>query len=146
MNYNHSRSPLYQKVLNLSLIIVFFIFGGAIAFIISEDINFLDAIWLSLMTVTTVGFGVPENFSNWGKIISIFLMLFGVGTVLYAQSVLTLEILNGNILKEYKQKKNLKHIIFSDGRIIEIKPIKRFFRCLNCNSEFLERFDFESLN
>ncbi len=49
-------------------------------------------------------------------------------------------------LKEYKQKKNLKHIIFSDGRIIEIKPIKRFFRCLNCNSEFLERFDFESLN
>jgi len=105
MNYNHSRSPLYQKVLNLSLIIVFFIFGGAIAFIISEDINFLDAIWLSLMTVTTVGFGVPENFSNWGKIISIFLMLFGVGTVLYALSVLTLEILNGNILKEYKQKK-----------------------------------------
>jgi len=49
-------------------------------------------------------------------------------------------------LKEYKQKKNLKHIIMSDWKIIEIKPIKRFFKCINCKSEFLERFDFESSN
>jgi len=49
-------------------------------------------------------------------------------------------------LKDYKQKKNLKHIILSDNRIIEIKPIKRFFRCNNCKSSFLERFDFESKN
>ena len=49
-------------------------------------------------------------------------------------------------LKEYKQKKNLKHIILSDWKVIEIKPIKRFFRCNNCNSKFLERFEFESLN
>lgn len=47
-------------------------------------------------------------------------------------------------LKEYKQKKNLKHMVLSDGRVIEIKPIKRFFRCTNCWSKFLERFEFES--
>ena len=49
-------------------------------------------------------------------------------------------------LKEYKQKKNLKHIILSDWKMIELKPIKRFFRCTNCKSHFLEKFDFESKN
>lgn len=47
-------------------------------------------------------------------------------------------------LKEYKQKKNLKHINISNQTLIEIKPIKRYFRCINCGSNFLERFDFES--
>lgn len=47
-------------------------------------------------------------------------------------------------LKEYKQKINLKHINISNNRLIEIKPIKRYFRCKNCNSHFLERFDIES--
>ena len=49
-------------------------------------------------------------------------------------------------LKEYKQKTNLKHINISNNKIIELKPIKRYFRCNNCNSNFLERFDIESNN
>ena len=47
-------------------------------------------------------------------------------------------------LKEYKQKINLKHINISNNRLVEIKPIKRYFRCPNCKSHFLERFDIES--
>ncbi len=47
-------------------------------------------------------------------------------------------------LKEYKQKTNLKHINISNNTLIEIKPIKKYFRCNNCKSNFLERFDFES--
>ena len=47
-------------------------------------------------------------------------------------------------LKEYKQKINLKHINISNNILVDIKPIKRYFRCINCNSNFLERFDFES--
>jgi len=47
-------------------------------------------------------------------------------------------------LKEYKQKINLKHINISNNTLIEIKPIKKYFRCNNCKSNFLERFDFES--
>lgn len=50
--------------------------------------------------------------------------------------------------KDYVQKKNLKHINLSDSRIIEIKPIKRYFRCRDkdCKwlSWFLEYFEFES--
>ena len=49
-------------------------------------------------------------------------------------------------LKDYKQKKNLKHINLSNNKLIDLKPIKRYFRCNNCKSNFLERFDIESKN
>jgi transposase len=49
-------------------------------------------------------------------------------------------------LKEYKQKKTLKHINISNNVIVEIRPIKRYFRCVSCGNEFLEKFDFESPN
>ena len=35
-------------------------------------------------------------------------------------------------------------MVFSNNRLVEIKPIKRYFRCPNCKSHFLERFDIES--
>ncbi len=47
-------------------------------------------------------------------------------------------------LKEYKQKIVLKHINISNNTLVDIRPIKRYFKCKNCNSNFLERFDFES--
>ena len=47
-------------------------------------------------------------------------------------------------LKEYKQKITLKHINISNNTLVDIRPIKRYFRCPNCWSNFLERFDFES--
>lgn len=44
----------------------------------------------------------------------------------------------------YPQKTNLKHINLSDSRIIELKPVKRYFRCGYCGHQFFETFDFES--
>lgn len=113
-----SLSPLYKRFLLLAFSIMLFVFLGAFGLMFSEKLNFLDAIWYSTMTLTTVGFGVPDGFSDLGKIITLFLMLFGVGAVLYGLTALSLEFFNGNFAKEYKQKvlnkkmKNLEnHII-----------------------------------
>lgn len=70
----------------------------------SENMSFLDAVWFSVMTVTTVGYGVPDSFSETGKIISIFLMLFGVGTVLYVLTALAFDFFSGSYMKVYKQQ------------------------------------------
>ena len=42
------------------------------------------------------------------------------------------------------QKGNLKHMPYWWDKIIELKLLKRYFRCKNCKSCFYERFDFES--
>lgn len=106
-------SALYKRIAILTLAIIIFIIFGTVGFMHSERLNLLDAIWYSVMTLTTVGFQVPNNFSNEGKIITIFLMLFGVGAVLYGLTALALEIFSGNIGKEYKIniiKKRMKNL------------------------------------
>ena len=106
-------SALYKRVAILTLAIIIFIIFGTVGFVHSEGLNLLDAIWYSVMTLTTVGFHVPNNFSAEGKIITIFLMLFGVGAVLYGLTALALEIFSGNIGKEYKIniiKKRMKNL------------------------------------
>ena len=106
-------SALYKRIAILTLAIFIFIIFGTIGFTHSEGLNLLDAIWYSVMTLTTVGFQVPNNFSDEGKVITIFLMLFGVGAVLYGLTALSLEIFSGNIGKEYKFnliKKRMKNL------------------------------------
>lgn len=106
-------SEIYRRITILIVAILIFVFFGAIGFMYSENMRPLDAIWYSVMTLTTVGFQVPENFSDSGKIITIFLMLFGVGSVLYGLTALSLEFFNGNFAKEYKQnliKRRMKNL------------------------------------
>ena len=47
-------------------------------------------------------------------------------------------------LKKHKRKQSIKHLWFSDGREIRIKPVRRYFRCCSCKRNFLEKFDFEA--
>lgn len=113
-----SLTPLTRRILLLAFGITGFAAFGTIGFMITEDMEFLDALWYSLMTLTTVGFGVPEDFSNSGKIITIFLMLFGVGAVLYGLTALALEFFSGNFFIEYKQRQTQKKMKNLDQHII----------------------------
>ena len=37
-----------------------------------------------------------------------------------------------------------KHMYFSDGKMVEFRLIKRYFRCVKCGIAFMERFHFEA--
>ncbi len=97
-------TPLYRRILNLAIAIATFVLFGTFGLMISENLNFLDAIWYSVMTLTTVGYQVPSNISDAGKIITLFLMLFGVGSVLYGLTAMALEVFSGNFAQDYKQR------------------------------------------
>lgn len=44
---------------------------------------------------------------------------------------------------EHLQKPTWKHIYLSDNRMIELRLVRRYFRCHKCWSHFMEKFDFE---
>jgi voltage-gated potassium channel len=51
-------------------------------------LGFLDALFQTVITVSTVGFGEVHRFSQGEELFTIFLILFGVGAAAYALSVL----------------------------------------------------------
>lgn len=82
-----------------NLIVSFF---AAAIYIVEKDMNpkivtYLDALWWSFSTTTTVGYGDITPVTVLGKVIGIFLMLigvaiFGIYTALFARAILDDEI------------------------------------------------------
>jgi voltage-gated potassium channel len=68
-------SKIINSNKNLSITFALIIFSSAVAYSISEKTTLLDAIWWSVVTATTVGYGdaFPQNLL--GKITATVLML-----------------------------------------------------------------------
>lgn len=62
-----------------------------------ENINFVDALYMTIITVSTVGYGdmVPVHIS--GKIFTVFMVLCGVGYVMYMFSKIMETVVEGGL-------------------------------------------------
>ena len=77
--------------------------------IISGD-AFVDALYMTVITISTVGFGLIHPLSTEGKLFTIFLILLSVSFYGYVIKVLSENIALGTFFKELKQKKMQKKI------------------------------------
>ena len=102
-------SKIYYAIMFILLIVIIGVFG----FIIIEDYTLLEAIYMTVITVSTVGFQEVVELSNNGRLFTIFLIIASFGTFAYAVSVVTTYIVGGEFntyFKDYKVKKEIKKI------------------------------------
>ncbi|MDX1691170.1 MAG: NAD-binding protein [Acidimicrobiia bacterium] len=64
-------------------LLVFVSAVGTVGYMIVEDSTFLEAAYMVLITVSTVGFSEVVDLSTGGRILTIFIIVFGVGATLY---------------------------------------------------------------
>ena len=62
-----------------------------------EGWSFLDAFYMSVTTVTTVGFREVHPLSTGGRIFTLFLVLFGVGIAFYILTAMVAAIIEGDL-------------------------------------------------
>ena len=72
--------------------------------------SWVDAVYMTVITITTVGFGEVQPLDDEAKIFTILLILTSVVTLGYAIKVITEYILSKNDVEELKQKKMQKKI------------------------------------
>ena len=78
----------HRKIFFVLLATMVILFGGATFYYYVEQWSFLDALYFSTTTMTTVGYGDLAPHTNAGKMFTIIYVLLGVGTVLYTVSLL----------------------------------------------------------
>ena len=109
---------LRRKLFQALALLAFTVACGTAGYMIIEGWDFLDSIYMTITTLTTVGFREVHQLSSRGIIFTIFLIVGGVGTVLYALSTGAKVILEGELKEVYGRRKLEKRIKGLDGHYI----------------------------
>ena len=82
------HKEFHRRIGYITIVILLFLFGGATFYSYAEKWRYLDALYFSAYTMTTVGYGDITPKTDIGKIFTIFYMFAGVGVALYGLSVI----------------------------------------------------------
>lgn len=115
----------FRKVLFSLLTLVFLIGGGTIGYVLIEDWAAFEALYMTIITLATVGYREVYDLSDQGKLFTIFLIIFGAGTIAYTIGSMIQFMVEGQLRlllgrkKLQKKINNLKghYIICGYGRI-----------------------------
>ncbi len=83
---------------------------GTFGYMLIEDAGFLDSLYMTIITITTVGYDETFPLGTQGRIFTIFLILIGVGFVLYVFSKITEDVLEGGLQKSIGRMKMKKRV------------------------------------
>lgn len=78
---------------------------GALGYMIIEDWSFLDAFYMSVTTVTTVGFREVRELSTEGRVFTLFLILFGVGVAFYILTAMVAALVEGDLRQLFGERR-----------------------------------------
>jgi voltage-gated potassium channel len=83
---------------------------GILGYIIVEGWGFFDALYMTIITITTVGYHEVHDLTQPGRVFSMALMLSGVGTMFYMFGVVAKVVLEGELRDILGRKKLTKKI------------------------------------
>ncbi|MEK7271377.1 MAG: potassium channel protein [Nitrospirota bacterium] len=101
---------IQQQIIRPIIVIIFVISFGTIGYSIIERWNPFDSLYMTIITLTTVGYGEVHPLSKAGKFFTIILILSGVGAMLYALGIGAKTLIEGE-LREILGRKKVSKII-----------------------------------
>jgi len=107
-----------KKLLQVLALVAFLIAAGTIGYVVIEGWRWLDAVYMTVTTITTVGYREIHPLSKGGMIFTIFLIVGGVGTMLYALSAGAKVILEGELKESFWRRTLEKKIKELSGHYI----------------------------
>ena len=147
-----------SKISTAIILLVLLLFTGIIGFKIISDYSWIDALYMTVITITTVGFGEVQPLDPQAKIFTIFLILTSVIIVGYALTIITEFIISKNDISELKQKKMQKKIDALSNHIVicgfgrngkqaakKLSTHKRSFVVVEFNKEIIDKHQNEDI-
>lgn len=148
------RTKIYTAIFLLVVILLIGVFG----YVMISGYSVIDALYMTVITMTTVGFGEVIPLDNQSKIFTIFLILASVIIVGYALSIITEYILSKDHIEELKHKKMQKKIDSYKNHVVvcgygrngkqtvrKLSAYDKSFVVIEKNKEMEERLQFDNV-
>ncbi len=116
---------LVERLLFAFVLLALVLFVGTLGYFLIEGWSLFDALYMTIITLSTVGYGEVHPLSEAGRFFTIFLIFAGVGIAFYVFTMVTETIVSGQ-LQDFLGKRRLEakletlhdhYIICGYGRI-----------------------------
>ena len=98
------------KLFIVFIMLTALLFTGVAGYMLIEDWDLLDSVFMTAISLTTVGYSEVHPLSTNGRIFTIILIISGVGLFFYALAVLSEALIEGQVKGYFEKKKMHKAI------------------------------------
>lgn len=109
---------LTSKLNKIIVLVLSVLLIGTLGYMIISGYSFIDALYMTVITVTTVGFSEVKPFTPEDKVFTIFLIITSVVIVGYSVSTFSEYLVSGKLFDYFKYKKVEKEIAKLNGHTI----------------------------
>ena len=114
-----------RPILSSLVLLVSVLFIGVSGYMWLEGWSFLDALWMVVISLTTIGYGEVHPLSTSGRVFTIGLIMGGVSVGAYAVGAMTRAILEGDLAAELRRRRRIRimnrlnnhYIVIGYGRL-----------------------------
>jgi voltage-gated potassium channel len=107
------RFPTFIRFLIAFSLLVLLIIIGGLGYSLIEGWSIRDSLYMTFITITTVGFGEVKPLSPAGQHFTIVFLVLSIGTVGYSATVLITYVFEGqilNVMRERRMKRAIRHL------------------------------------
>ena len=108
--FQHKSVPMIRSAVIGVALLLLIVITGMLGYMIIEGYNPIDAIYMTIITMATVGFREVAALSDTGKIFTIFLILGSFGILGYVVTMVTRFVVDGVFTHFYKDNKVKRRI------------------------------------
>lgn len=105
--FDYNRRQLRIALIALGIIIPI----GVIGYILIEKLDVLDALWITIVTLSTIGYGDVVPKSDEGRLFTLFIIIFGLGAVGIGAQALLEVLVSPNIRMIRQRRRAEKRIL-----------------------------------
>src|SRR5205085_11517224 len=112
----HYRLP--PRLMFLMAVPVVLVVVGTIGYCAIERVGALDAMYMTVCTLSTIGFADVQPKTDWGKLLTIILILVGVFTFLYTATEMIRTVVSGEVAEMVGKQQRERAVTEIDKHII----------------------------
>lgn len=115
---NGKKSESRKRILTAAVLVTSILLGGTLGYRVLLGWNVVDSLYMTLTTVTTIGFGEIHEMDARGRVFTMCLIVFGVGSVLYVLSSGAQAILEGHLRNLFRRRRMERKVAGLSNHVI----------------------------